>query len=78
MVTMAMTSYARVTVAGVELDVMTSSPQLDALPPTMHFGFAWLAMANSCIKFVFYVLFDSDFREGLRVLYSHSCCKCVG
>lgn len=44
--------------------------------PKLHFYFMWFAIGNSLWKFVIYVIFDHDFRIGLKILYTKINCKC--
>ena len=74
---MATASTVHVITNGVHTEVVQTSPIFADLSPHMHFAFCWLALSNSFIKFVFYLLFDHDFRAGLCLIYTNSsCCKC--
>jgi hypothetical protein len=43
-------------------------------PPSLHFFFMWLVVANSFFKFLVYVVLCHDFRIGLKVLYTQLTC----
>ena len=43
-------------------------------PPSLHFVFMWLAIANSLFKFIAYVVLCHDFRIALKVLYNKVTC----
>ena len=52
-----------------------SSEVLQDRYPALNFYFMWLAIGNSLWKFVIYVIFNHDFRIGIKILYSR-CPKC--